>query len=354
MRHLKYLDIHGFPVKKTLNNKIKLLKRKKIYFFSKFKRRFDVCLSLPTFDLIKNFYNDKIFEEYHLDKLRTIKLFFSFKINFKLLAILNYFIFPKKIINLNNTDIVLFGPYSHSYAHALHEFFTRLIFLKKKNKKFNIFLPKNLKKILSSKTYKLIFSKKNFNFKFFDTDTDIEFRNCNYLTHPNNRWVIKDKKKKISDEYKYLMNELRKEVIKNKIFGQNKSNAEYILVSRSNALRRRLLNEDELFNQLKKFGFKKVFFENLSYEKQVELSMNCKIMIGYHGAGLTNLIFMKKNSHLIEIYNKHYEHEHFKLFSMCQKIKYKNFQCKDNKKNLDGVCDIQEIKNYIINIKKKD
>tara|TARA_X000000950_G_scaffold283608_1_gene384821 strand:- start:2215 stop:3285 length:1071 start_codon:yes stop_codon:yes gene_type:complete len=353
MRYLKYLDIHGFPIKKTPNNKIKLLKQEKIYLFSKFKRRFDVCFSLPTFDLIKNFYNDEILEEYYLDKLRTVKLFFSFKIHLKLLTILNYFFFPKKIINLNNADIVLFGPYSHNYSHALHEFFTRLIFLKKKNKKFNVFLPKTLKKILSSKTYKLIFSKKNFNFKFFDTDTDIEFRNCNYLTHPNNRWVIKGKKKKISDEYKYLLNELRKEVTENKISGQNKSNAEYIFVSRSNALSRRLLNEDELFNQLKKYGFKKVFFENLSYEKQVELSMNCKIMIGYHGAGLTNSIFMKKKSYLIEIYNKHYEHEHFKLFSMCQKIKYKNFQCKENKKNLNGVCDIQEVKDYIINIKRK-
>ena len=321
--------------------------------FSKFKRRFDVCLSLPTFDLIKNFYNDKILEEYYLDKLRTVKFFFSFKIHFKLLAILNYFIFPKKIINLNNTDIVLFGPYSHSYSHSLHEFLTRLIFLKK-NKKFNVYLPKALKKILSSKTYKLIFSKKNFSFKFFDTDTDIEFRNCNYLTHPNNRWVIKGKKKKISNQYKYLMNELRKEVTMNKIFDKNKSRAKYILVSRSNATRRRLLNEDELFHQLKKYGFKKFSLKSYLTKKQVELSMNCKIMIGYHGAGLTNLIFMKKKSHLIEIYNKHYEHEHFKLFSMCQKIKYKNFQCKENKKNLDGVCDIQEIKNYIINIKKKD
>ena len=69
MRYLKYLDIHGFPVKKTPNNKIKLLKQEKIYLFSKFKRRFDICLSLPTFDLIKNFYNDKILEEYYLDKL---------------------------------------------------------------------------------------------------------------------------------------------------------------------------------------------------------------------------------------------------------------------------------------------
>ena len=114
-----------------------------------------------------------------------------------------------------------------------------------------------------------------------------------------------------------------------------------------------MLNEDELFNQLKKYGFKKVFFENLSYEKQVELSMNCKIMIGYHGAGLVNHLFMKKNTHLIEIYNKHYEHEHFKFLSMARNTKYKNFQCKDNKKNLDGVCNIKEIINYITKIKNR-
>ena len=204
---------------------------------------------------------------------------------------------------------------------------------------------------MSSKTYKLVFSNKNFDFKFYDTDLNIEFNNCNYLTHPNNRWVIKDKKKGVSTEYKNLINELRKEVTKNKV--SNKNIPKYILISRLNSTRRRLLNEDNLFNQLKKHGFKKIFFEKLSYEKQIELSMNCKIMIGYHGAGLTNLIFMKKNTHLIEIYNKYYEHEHFKLFSKCQSIKYKNFQCKFNKTNLDGICNISEIEDYIINIKKK-
>ena len=135
MRYHKYLDVHGFPKRKTPNNNIQLLKNKRIFLFTKFKRRFDICLEIPTFDLIKNFYHDKILDEYYLDKLRTVKLFFfSFKINFKLLTILNYFIFNKKKIILNNKDIILFGPYSHSYSHILHEFFTRLIYLKKKNK----------------------------------------------------------------------------------------------------------------------------------------------------------------------------------------------------------------------------
>jgi len=352
MNYHKYLDVHGFPARKTQNNNIRLIKQEKIFLFSKFIRRFDICLILPSFDLIKNFYQDKILGEYYLDKLITIKIFFSFKIYFKLLAILNYLIFKKEKIILNSGDIILFGPYSHNYSHVLNEFFTRLIYLKKINKKFSVFIPKSLKEILSSKPYKLVFSKKNFDFKFFNTNSNIEFRNCSYLTHPNTRWIIKDGKKKISVEYKKLMNELRKEVMKTDISNKKKNTPKYIVVSRSNSSRRRLLNENELVNQIKEYGFKKICFEKLSYEKQVELSENCKIMIGYHGAGLTNLIFMKKKTHLIEINNKHYENEIFKLLSMCQNIKYKNFQCKDNRKNLDGVCDIQEIKNYVINIKK--
>jgi hypothetical protein len=354
MNYFNFLDVHGFPIKQTPNNKIKLLKQKRVFLFSKFIRRFDICLILPSFDLIKNFYQDKILNEYYLDKLRIIKLFFSFKISFKLLAIFNYYVLKREKIILNNDEIVLFGPYSNNYNHVLHEFFTRLIYLKKKKKKLNIFIPKTLKKILFSRPYKFIFPKKIFNFKFFNTNSNIEFINCNYLTHPNNRWVIKNNKKKISIEYKKLINELREEVIKKSVIIKSKNLPKYILVSRAYSLRRKLLNEKKLFNQIKKYGFKKVYFEKLSYEKQVELSKNCKIMIGYHGAGLTNSIFMKKNTHLIEIYNKYYKHEHFKLLSMCQNIKYKNFQCEDNNKNLDGVCNISIIKNYIASIIKSN
>ena len=74
-------------------------------------------------------------------------------------------------------------------------------------------------------------------------------------------------------------------------------------------------------------------------------------MIGYHGAGLTNLFFMKPKSLVVEIYNKNYQHEHFKLFSKALKINYKSFRCNKNYLNLDGECDIKEIKDYIKKIK---
>ena len=70
-------------------------------------------------------------------------------------------------------------------------------------------------------------------------------------------------------------------------------------------------------------------------------------MIGYHGAGLTNLLFMKSKSLVLEILNKNYQHEIYKSFSKALKINYKSFKCSKNYLNLDGVCDINEITGYI-------
>ena len=42
------------------------------------------------------------------------------------------------------------------------------------------------------------------------------------------------------------------------------------------AKRRHLLNEDKLFEKLRKFGFERVYFEDLSFENQIYLSLNTK------------------------------------------------------------------------------
>jgi capsular polysaccharide biosynthesis protein len=99
--------------------------------------------------------------------------------------------------------------------------------------------------------------------------------------------------------------------------------------------------------KLQPYNFQKVYFEECDYETQINIARNCRIMIGYHGAGLTNLFFMKSNSLVLEIFNKNYQHKHFKFFSKALKINYKSFKCSKNHLNLDGVCDIKEITNYI-------
>ena len=85
-------------------------------------------------------------------------------------------------------------------------------------------------------------------------------------------------------------------------FNVIKNDAEYdgIYVSRSTN-GRRLINEDELADVFKEFRIKKVNFEGLSVLEQIQIMSTAKILIGTHGANLTNGIYMPANSKVIEI-----------------------------------------------------
>ena len=192
----KNLDRYGFPKNSTPNNKIQIKYENKIFLFSKFKRRFDLSLKLFSFNLIDQYYHDYILDNFYYSEINNFKIFekFSFKINLKIFIIFSYIFLKKDKIFLKKNEIVLLGPYSHSYFHVLSDFFLRLIYLSNIKFKNTIWVPDNLKNYIKSKTFKAIFKK--LNFRFFSTEKNIEFKNCSYLTHPNTRWYIRNNKKK--------------------------------------------------------------------------------------------------------------------------------------------------------------
>lgn len=74
-----------------------------------------------------------------------------------------------------------------------------------------------------------------------------------------------------------------------------------VFISRLQATRRRLVNEEEIWAFLKPQGFERVLMENLSFEAQVQLMRETAVLMAPHGAGLTNMIFCPKGAHIIEI-----------------------------------------------------
>lgn len=90
----------------------------------------------------------------------------------------------------------------------------------------------------------------------------------------------------------------------------DRSFANRIYISRADASRRRIRNEDELVNALAGEGFVKYVPSELSFEDQVRLFAGAGVIIGPHGAGLTNMIY-STNASVVDMFTNEGANEHF-------------------------------------------
>jgi len=74
-----------------------------------------------------------------------------------------------------------------------------------------------------------------------------------------------------------------------------------VYISRQNATRRQLTNEEELMDALRPLGFDSYVLEEMSVEAQIKLFSQAEIVVGPHGAGFANTIF-SNDTHVIEIF----------------------------------------------------
>jgi len=99
-----------------------------------------------------------------------------------------------------------------------------------------------------------------------------------------------------------------------------------VFISRKNSSRH-MTNEDEIFALFKPLGFKRYFLENMSLQEQITLFHNATTIIATNGSSLTNQLFCKPNTNIIEIFlarsdaTFYYASEVLKLNQYCIKTK---------------------------------
>jgi capsular polysaccharide biosynthesis protein len=76
-----------------------------------------------------------------------------------------------------------------------------------------------------------------------------------------------------------------------------------IYISRERCTHGKITNEDQLMAELTRLDFEKVSPEMLNFDDQVALFGQAEVIIGAHGAGLTDLIFSKPGCKVLEIRN---------------------------------------------------
>ena len=88
-----------------------------------------------------------------------------------------------------------------------------------------------------------------------------------------------------------------------------------IYVSRSKASRRRISNEKDTIELIKRYGFKIIYLEDFSVKDQISIFNSAKIIVALHGAGIVNIVYCSKPFRLLEIYPQNYLDSSFRILA---------------------------------------
>lgn len=83
--------------------------------------------------------------------------------------------------------------------------------------------------------------------------------------------------------------------------GAGGGDGERVYISRRGAPKRRVVNEGEVVAVLGEFGFRVVYAEEHSFAEQVRIAHAARYLVSNHGAGLTNMLFMREGGRVLEL-----------------------------------------------------
>jgi len=239
---------------------------------------------------------------------------------------------PEKIF-VNKRLAVL--PNSDNYYHWMFEVIPRLLLLKKS-------------RIVVEK-YITSFDKK------FKRDTleklNINSKNVIQLSDSLNIWadelIVPTMPIHTGNPTKEICAFLRKSFIEKPTKEDCKKYSK-IYVSRGNVRGRKILNESELIDHLSKKGFVSVNLDNLSISQQSKIFASANTIVAFHGAALTNLIFCKKGTKVVEFFNPEYINVCYWAIANCVGLDYSYFLAENkNSKSFDVFVDINKLDSAI-------
>ena len=127
-----------------------------------------------------------------------------------------------------------------------------------------------------------------------------------------------------------------------------------VYIKRKKSSIRKVANEEDVLKVVSQYGFKDIFFEDYSFEEQIQIASKAKIMISIHGAGLTNMLFMKPGSKVLEFRKKNETNflHYYNLASTLNLNYYYLFGLpedeKKSSKDADLLMDIESLRRIII------
>ncbi|MBI2345155.1 glycosyltransferase family 61 protein [Candidatus Dependentiae bacterium] len=207
------------------------------------------------------------------------------------------------IINLPYKVAVIVQNASYNYCHFLHEVLGRLALLEMYNIEYDyILVPyhkpfmRELLNLWGIDSNKIIFINDNnaciqaneLILPSLLLNTDVGFAHAGFHPHPKTSLYVKEKLSKALNSLNLDTQKFSKKVF----------------ISRQDAPQRKIINENEIFALFEPYGFVRYEMSKLSVLDQIVIMQNADIVVGEHGAGLTNILFCKSGTLVIELFQK--------------------------------------------------
>lgn len=140
------------------------------------------------------------------------------------------------------------------------------------------------------------------------------------------------------------------EFIKRKVVDNKHETSQRLFIDRQDSRNRQIENYQEVSSLLSKYDIQPVKFEKLSWTEQIKLTGKAALLIGIHGAGLTNMLFMKPGGNLLELRKRgdNKNNCYFSLASALQLQYYYQLCVVDNPEketqNINFIVDLTELR----------
>jgi len=198
-----------------------------------------------------------------------------------------FFFLRNRSIDFTNA-VWIFDNYSANFYHWFTECLPRLFFAEKYLKDHVVILPERFK------SYSFIpESLEHLGIEpyYFDPKINLKIPEL----------IVTSLIGRIAEYQKDLLIQLR---MKFGVFDSNDQAYRKVFIRRKPAKARNILNEIELIHLLKEFDVEIHYFDDYSLAQQVAIMKETKSLIGLHGAGLTNILFMPPKGNVLEFRNK--------------------------------------------------
>jgi Glycosyltransferase 61 len=103
--------------------------------------------------------------------------------------------------------------------------------------------------------------------------------------------------------------------------------ARRLFVSRRDAAKRRVVNEEVLVAALGDLGFEVVVPGAVSFAEQVRVFSEAEIVVGPHGAGLANALFMPEGSAMLELHHPDFNRPYYQRLAATLGVHYCGLTC---------------------------